>query len=484
MRRILIVLIAGLLGCAIMREARAGEGRDLTPEERAFIENTLSYFSLAHEHSGNLWPAYDLSTIPIIFHDHEASSGFLFNGPEKLPPGFALLDEFPSVAFRAEGVVYNQGFELGIPIGGVVGAAIGISESYGLVAHEVFHHYQSSKSFHKGGASDNNLPQPANLALAQLEQRCLAQALRCDERKRLLEPVRDFLRARSRRHSGLDSRIVELEHTLEAREGTAEYVQRLTSAAILGKLPHPVAEAKESGDVLEGLAAKLEQRLSVESYRTLRYYQTGFAIGLLLDRFEMAEWKKRVETGATLTDLLRDASGFGDEDLAPQNDLTQSAEFQVLLRDAETTIASERNRLQERADAFHRSRGVKTVLRLEGRLKKEAFMSKAEDLAWVEPGKALFGKGSKISLNREQAFVEVYDELLMEWKGGAVCCTFYVTDPRIEVDGQDVDVETERGAGQEVDRRGKLVLNSSKCAIRAADGRVSTDKEGLQLVLY
>ena len=114
------------------------------------------------------------------------------------------------------------------------------------------------------------------------------------------------------RQGELDSRFVEFEKGLESNEGLAEYagvkaVFRAVEAASQKRAAIPFKNI-DKGSYIADRFERLRRITRVGRNSRLRFYDTGAAQALLLDRL-MPGWKKRVQaTAAAVQDLVEEAT--------------------------------------------------------------------------------------------------------------------------------------------------------------------------------
>jgi hypothetical protein len=158
-----------------------------------------------------------------------------------------------------------------------------------LLAHEMFHRIQDQLGLAMANPANAHLDSLDGRYWLRLEMRALEAALALSGTERT-RAIANALAFRAERWRIFPQAAVE-EPALERNEGTAEY----TGLRLSGRAPQ------------EQLAGAREQlRADRPSFVRSFAYATGPAYGLLLDALE-PDWKSRLNTGKSLSALLRDA---------------------------------------------------------------------------------------------------------------------------------------------------------------------------------
>lgn len=186
-------------------------------------------------------------------------------------------------------------------------------EKLDTLFHEQFHDYQSDafRWLDRGGGGGefvdiSAIPDlEAFTIAAEQERRLLYVALgpmTADERRAL---VHRYLAARERRLAGLPAEIANIENHMEWNEGTAEYA------------------AQRAMSVMEPAGPSVEDRLREQLTRPLlrpgssyvgdmfrgRAYPVGAAMIWLMDDLGARNWRRRIERGEALVDILAETAG-------------------------------------------------------------------------------------------------------------------------------------------------------------------------------
>ena len=194
-----------------------------------------------------------------------------------------------------------------------------LEEAISLAFHESFHVFESDRQ--RAGAKwrrENAMLVAAYpetevrlSALFNVEGQILLTALQAKDDAGLRDAARKFIAVRRLRHGEMEGRFVEFEKGAESNEGLAEYAG--TKAVLFGiaaareqRLSIPF-HYKDERRYLEKRYAQLTSITDAGKNSRLRFYFTGSAQALLLDRL-MPDWRRRVQfDAAALQDLLSEA---------------------------------------------------------------------------------------------------------------------------------------------------------------------------------
>lgn len=255
-----------------------------------------------------VWPGYDVFGQPVLLYEAGARS-FLIAHPNP-PAGYEPLFPGPRAVFVKQGPVpgLNFTFEFHFPVNGADSFAYRYkpegrpAQDIHTVVHERFHIFQRT-GFKPGRYGQRSSePDGEDLAMAALEQKALKAALSASG----AEAARfagQFIAVREARYARFpDARLPE--NYEERSEGTARYVDQ----ALM--LRGPVAP--QPGGQAALLSMSLDRFPEVDSMEKSRYYATGAAQGLLLDRAGRGDWKELVNAGASPYELTLKAFQPGD----------------------------------------------------------------------------------------------------------------------------------------------------------------------------
>lgn len=328
----------------------------------------------------SIWPGFDLRKIPIAVY--ESGGEALVVQVREAPEGFTRLptERVTTPVFRGAATAAmnaNTSGRLGDEVAAFIergSLSDGLSaHDISLLFHECGHAYQARAP--QGGTerwpvedatrvADYPGGDAANNAWGRIEGRLLRAALQAGDEAGARGKAQDFLAVRARRRAGLDAAVATYEQRLELNEGLAEYFGTqavLVAPSSLGA--EFGADGSFSRDVLERLA---RVNVAGRGAERPRFYLTGAAQGLLLDRFAATQWKRDVEErGAPLEALLAAAVGFDDASTAGRVERVAGAEgFDSLLAAEQLASAASLAARRGRLLAILAAPGRKLVLDL------------------------------------------------------------------------------------------------------------------------
>lgn len=429
-----------------------------------------------------IWPGFDLSEIPFVVH-RPGTVAYLFNGGSQLPDGFAPLPELPGVAVNRHPTGYGAHFSLGTPIGDRNGASFPFEfqtltkgATVTTLVHEMFHRFQVDHGFSWGNTDFRQMESPSDMVWAEIEHHLLADALSADDAT-ATRRAREFLAVRRFRQRSLSPESSANESALETIEGTAFYVENLTEWQAAA--PRPTAPlAKDLAGIyrsrqsrLPHLQAMLRDDLDEDSYSRRRYYLTGIAQCLLLDRLSPG-WKGHVQRDhRTVPEMLATAVGLTDSATEP---LLQgvSQRYDLPSRLAKAPERFKPAETPEQAlTRFNHSPGRRIALQLPRRFRMGFTMARQTVVA---PQTLLLGHDSAITSNDRTDAVHVVAEILLAFRGNdGTEATFYlpIGPDSLLVDGKPLSTTpgVVRGAVALTAGKTKVTVDAASVTV-AADG--------------
>jgi hypothetical protein len=263
-----------------------------------------------------IWPGFRPDTIPTLYVIAQQEK-VLVQWRHPWPAGFNEAAERRDVGIAGKGMVSLPGGKF------ISFMSVDSSMTPGLVLgtsiHEAFHSFERSlmKEGQTFGSWENAMlvgTYPVfdveNEAAFALEGRKLRQALEAPTVQQTRRAAREFLALREARQRVLDSEFTEFEKQAEMNEGLAQYslIRGLTEIGRLERGPWPAAARQEAAtesallDSLLGLSQRSVRR---------RFYATGSAIALVLDRLAGQTWKAQLlEQNLNLQETLALVTGF------------------------------------------------------------------------------------------------------------------------------------------------------------------------------
>lgn len=254
--------------------------------------------------------------------------------PQKTPEGFTVLvgDRWVATFTTREygEVSFYRDFRESlppvlsdlVPVRLVWAVLMGKTESYiAALEHESFHSLEGMSSLDTFNASekmysvDEDYPYDMMEDPWKLEMRVLVQAAQAETDTEARDLARQFLEMRTTRRQGLTPEEIKLEHLREWEEGLAKYAElEIMRLAGTDKDYQPVEgmaqdkNFKSYSNRQEFWTQQLEQAASPQGLSgDTRFYYSGNAIAVLLDRL-MPGWKSHaIPGGEYLDELLNQA---------------------------------------------------------------------------------------------------------------------------------------------------------------------------------
>jgi hypothetical protein len=319
----------------------------------------------------SIWPGFRPDTIPVLYVFPERGT-LLMGWRGALPEGFERVEGIAGAGWQPEAA--RGAASTGTQLEGRGTAQVVVDEPemanlVGLTVHEGFHVFQGSvaqegKRFGQGENSFLVTSYPVfdagNEAAFALEGRLLGAALaqRSDEEAFTL--ALQFVAVREGRHRGLDAELVKFEKLAELHEGLAQYA----GLRAVEMLEHdPIYESSAAGEAerilgdLDGLITDTSR-----SFR-LRFYSTGPAMSLILDRLADFDWKAwMMEENATLQDALAEVVGFWERQRAWQVEAYFEHGGPELAALAERSVNAHRELRRAQVDEALAQPGVRLVI--------------------------------------------------------------------------------------------------------------------------
>jgi hypothetical protein len=263
-----------------------------------------------------IWPGFRPDTIPTLYVVAHRGK-ILVQWRHEWPAGFTVTPARSDVGIAGSGMV-------SLPSGKYIAfMSVDSSMTPGLVLgtsiHEGFHSFERAvmKDGQSFGSWENAMlvgTYPVfdveNEAAFALEGRKLRQALEAPSIELARRAAREFLGLREPRQRVLDAEFAEFEKRAEMNEGLAQYslIRGLAEVARREGGPWPAAARREAA--IESALLDSLLSLSQRSVRR-RFYATGSAIALVLDRLAGQEWKARLlRENLNLQETLAVVSGF------------------------------------------------------------------------------------------------------------------------------------------------------------------------------
>ncbi len=300
-----------------------------------------------------IWPGFRPDTFPVVYVLRGRGSA-LFGWRGAPPAGFAPAGDGLWRGEATRGAASTSVEIAGRAVAQVVVGSLDRGELVGISVHEAFHAFQgaSRREGRRFGRGENAFwvsQYPVfdveNETDWSLEGRLLGGALGSRSPVETRRLARAFVAVRRARHARMGAELAEFEAMSELNEGLAQYAQVRASAAgaELARL--------DSLTVASGLSMRR------------RFYTTGAAMGLLLDRLAGDSWKRTLmDDNLTMQDALARASGLDAVSDTLRADASRRFSRANLARVAEAAVAVLQARRRRQADSILGRPGIQVVL--------------------------------------------------------------------------------------------------------------------------
>ena len=332
-------LAVALLG-ALATPALANEWSRATQPARSTPPTWTSdvfAFVRAMDEAGtrDVWPGFNTSQLPIALFDGEQT--ILLRHPSP-PPEFTPMPGRPGVLVasgRYPAVVSNSTRDIGGVRTATVIATPGQAVESTMLAcvEEVFHVFWLGRhsSFRPDEMARYAYPvkDVENLRSMLAEDEALARALGAESHEEAARWAAAALQFRRDRTPRLTDDARAFERALEMMEGTANYVARRA----VGESPAQTSARLRKGRPAEGVR--------------WRFYDTGTALCLLLDRFE-PDWKVRIDSQPDLTTVDLLGAALTRRAVEPKSfSTTEAASFEARAAADVADLASRQQQLRK-----------------------------------------------------------------------------------------------------------------------------------------
>jgi hypothetical protein len=287
-----------LLIASLLLPVSAGAA-DPSPGDQKVVEVYEAVVRLAAGLKDQVWPGYDPRKYTTLVTDPKTGQKVLRISPDPKSERPVIIITLNAAWFREHTA----------------------EENVLLVFHEAFHAFEHDPA--RPGVRwrfENTLhlfdyaALPArNNALFAIEGQLLHAALEAGTAEDARQKVRSFLAIRGLRQADLDEALIAFEKGAESNEGLAEYAgAKAVVAGMEAVKAKRVAAAFSFTDGPRYLREKYQKLTSltrIGNNDRLKFYYTGSAQGLLLDRLSPG-WKERLQQkAAAVQDLLAEAVG-------------------------------------------------------------------------------------------------------------------------------------------------------------------------------
>lgn len=427
---------------------------------------------LGSQMGDSLWPGFRPDTIPVMYV--VAGQGTLLLGWHgDLPQGFLPISGVSDGGWRS--AADPGAASTGTTLAGRPTAQVVVSDSQslamlvGLTTHEAFHVFEaaSRKEGLRFGQQENaflvtTYPvfDAQNEAGWALEGRILEAAERASTKTHKRELAREFLAVREARQRALGAELADFEQQAELNEGLAEYtlVRAVQLAGRMRDFPDRGGVARVQNDKLTALHRLTE---NVTLSLRLRFYNTGPALGRLLDALEGPAWKTRlVSQNLTVQDALATASGYRAAELALRKQAESTFVMAKLRAAADSGVAGLRAARRARVDSVLAVPGVQLVVTVQGRFLGLCGID-PQNLLQVEPGVLLHTRWLQVCAGDLQA---TFNTPVVQDRNAQMLRAVIGADSTVQITtgaAGDVKIESPqvslRAAKAEVTREGQVV---------------------------
>ncbi|UCC71932.1 MAG: hypothetical protein JSV86_16405 [Gemmatimonadota bacterium] len=319
----------------------------------------------------SIWPGFRPDTIPVLYVFPEQGT-LLMGWRGALPDGFEAIGELDGAGWQPEAAraAASTGTLLeGRGTAQVVVHRPDVVRLVGLTVHEAFHVFQGGvredgKRFGQGENAFLVTRYPVfdaeNEAAFALEGRLLEAALAEGSAGQALTLALQFVAVREGRHRRLGAELSEFEKMAELNEGLAQYAG-LRAVAILTHHPrYESGAAREVERMLGDLDALITD--TSRSFRQ-RFYRTGPAQSLILDRLADFDWKEwLMQENSTLQDALAEVVGFWTRQRAWELEAYMEHGGAELGELAERSVDAHRQLRRAQADSALSRPGLRLVI--------------------------------------------------------------------------------------------------------------------------
>lgn len=360
-----------------------------------------------------------------------------------------------------------------------------------MTFHEAFHGFQRDRT-RKGleWRAENTevvfeYPEHSarNSALFNIEGRILFSALQSHDVKTLKKKIRQFLTVRRLRQSELEPTVVIFEKDAELNEGLAEYAG--TKAVLVGieavkqkRISIPF-QFRNGNDYIHKKFERLDLITRAKGNIRTKFYDTGAAQGLLLDRL-MLNWKTRVqEQGATLQDLLEDVTnsvGVNKRD-AVKHTLKQYG-YVTLLKEEEEIATKKTAEAQAQLNSLLSQKGQRFVIDVSA-------MGKLGELQSFDPwnliviNRDLRVHKRTLDVTEEGYYKANFKQPVVEDRGKKQYITISAPDETQAILIDDVPLDTTKPGEKQFMK--KLVITGARFNLEAKAGQVIVNDDEITI---
>jgi len=337
-------------------------------EKDAIETMALTFQGFAREGGDSIWPNFDLTDCPVIFHFR---NGHAYAYGLKLPSSRweKLVSHHYPISFCPQFPVSLPLLQPAYPIGrerafvmSLDQGNLGQDKNAPLLPlltfiHERFHITQFS-SFAKEKVIEPEIADYQNVDLLtwmEMEHKCLISFLQTEEMESRLEALKDYLAISHLRRRSLHSNTIKWEDHQQKMEGLADYASVKTFQVFC-----PTRNFNGEACLLTMRQKKNKGIVHMQDALKGRHYFVGAVMGWALDFCQVKEWKMEVEKeGVSLYTLMEKALPMSEEEREKRFlQLQMSMEFNEIRHQIEQKRGKERDEGKKIMRSFLNQKGI------------------------------------------------------------------------------------------------------------------------------
>lgn len=311
-----LLLIAGAAATFNLVPSSAMMEKTLPEQELNSVQTIANILSFAKSTRGQrVWPGFQLAESPVVlWFDNGHVYALNMKGKRGwksiiLPLGTQVL--FSSVdRWGVTNVQMNPEFEVEGQKAYVFHMDLIKGDPFlpfFVFVHERFHPYQEANFEETPPGEYKDHLNAENLALMHLEGELLVEFLQSSDAEDKLEILKDFVAVHKERLNQLDEESRLWENHQQSIEGLADYVGLRT-------MERTGMRMFAQMHLLMTMRSHVEDPNITELSIKRRHYGVGATLAYALDYLHVKGWKKQVQNGKALDDLLVEALGLTDVD--------------------------------------------------------------------------------------------------------------------------------------------------------------------------
>lgn len=367
-------LFCFLLSIAALATALYGAEPTIPENEKNAVEKVASIIQHLQQAGNTVWEGYDLTETPLLI---TFSSGHLFafnlkNPSDKWLPFPSHSDQNIQYSEQDHWNATKVQMHPKLPVDGEFAFVFKMDlmqdSSYlpfFVLIHERFHHFQF-QAFAPPGRSKRIYQDhlnPENLLLMQLEDRLLTEFIETTETTseglfRKKELLKDFVAVNTTRQELMKPSSIAWERDQQKMEGLADYVSIKTFNSF------PLDDHRKGTTHLLKTLYAINDNLNVAD-RSIksRHYSIGASLGLALDFLSVPHWKRLIENGIGLDQILSSSLRLTSQEIKERvAKIRENAEFKKIKVQTQSALESYQNDLKACMEGYQKVDGVTLYL--------------------------------------------------------------------------------------------------------------------------